>query len=525
MEPINQTHFHPISSDPNTSSAASPSPFFFSYPRLFNTSFNLSTQSVPFQGSSTLMTAIISLTVFMVGLTGNTLAIYVVLRYAKMKTVTNIYIMNLAVADELYIIGLPFLTTQNVLSYWPFGSFLCRLVMTADSMNQFTSIFCLTVMSIDRYLAVVHPIRSTRWRHPRVARVVSAAVWGVSFVVVLPVVIFSDVQDTFNSCNMNWPEPKHVWSTAFILYTATVGFFGPLLIICLCYLLIVIKVCKVQFPTKVLSPVNIYPLLSFVPLSSYPLAEPGSSFRSRVSFFSVFIIVITVTFTLHTIFQIKLSLVFIWKVKSSGARVGFTKRRRSERKVTRMVVVIVVVFVLCWLPFFIINMVNLVVIIPESSITAGIYFFAVILSYVNSCANPVLYGFLSDNFKQSFRKVLSVRSMKCKSNGVDDGDPSAPRTEKTTAHDCILLSPHNQVYLDPQSSQVSPHPPGSPTSHTAADLHCSTPSCQSPSTIPGTGPTTTMVTSKSTSAEAPTITALTTTTSSDAIAPCVTKKQ
>lgn len=41
---------------------------------------------------------------------------------------------------------------------------------------------------------------------------------------------------------MIWPEPKHVWSTAFILYTATLGFFGPLLVICLCYLLIVIKV-------------------------------------------------------------------------------------------------------------------------------------------------------------------------------------------------------------------------------------------------------------------------------------------
>lgn len=93
------------------------------------------------------------------------------------------------------------------------------------------------------------------------------------------------------------------------------------------------------------------------------------------------------------------------QVKSSGVRAGFTKRRRSERKVTRMVVVIVVVFVLCWLPFFIINMVNLVVIIPESSTTAGIYFFAVILSYANSCANPVLYGFLSDNLKQNFKKV------------------------------------------------------------------------------------------------------------------------
>ncbi|KAG5279078.1 hypothetical protein AALO_G00105840 [Alosa alosa] len=360
-----------------------------------NFSTNFSDHSVPFQGSSSMMTAVISLTVFLVGLTGNTLAIYVVLRYAKMKTVTNIYIFNLAVADELYILGLPFLTTQNVLSYWPFGSFLCRVVMTADSLNQFTSIFCLTVMSIDRYLAVVHPIRSTRWRRPRVARVVSAAVWAVSFVVVLPVVVFSDVQDTFRSCNMNWPEPHNVWSTVFILYTAILGFFGPLLVICLCYLLIVVK------------------------------------------------------------------------VKSSGARAGFTKRRRSERKVTRMVVVIVVVFVLCWLPFFIINIVNLVVILPESSAMAGIYFFSVILSYANSCANPLLYGFLSDNFKQSFRKVLCVR----KTNGVEDGDPSQPRTEKTTTHDTFLTPRNNDFNGQVQSSQVSPHTPnlGTSASH-AADL-------------------------------------------------------
>lgn len=192
MEALDQNWFF-LPPDLNSSSVSDPPPLFF-LPRLLNFSSNVSAQSVPFQGSSTLMTAVISLTVFLVGLTGNTLAIYVVLRYAKMKTVTNIYILNLAVADELYIIGLPFLTTQNVLSYWPFGSFLCRVVMTADSMNQFTSIFCLTVMSMDRYLAVVHPIRSTKWRHPRVAKAVSAAVWAVSFIVVLPVVIFSDVQ-------------------------------------------------------------------------------------------------------------------------------------------------------------------------------------------------------------------------------------------------------------------------------------------------------------------------------------------
>lgn len=51
-------------------------------------------------------------------------------------------------------------------------------------------------------------------------------------------------------------------------------------------------------------------------------------------------------------------------------------------------------------------------------------------------------------------QVLCVRSVRCKTNGVNDGDPSAPRTEKSTAHDCVVLSPRNQAYRDPQSSQV-----------------------------------------------------------------------
>ncbi|GAA6088945.1 somatostatin receptor type 5 [Tachysurus ichikawai] len=357
---------------------ASESQIPFSPRMMDNQSYSMSNQTVPFFGSSMVMTAAISVTVFIVGLIGNTLAIYVVLRYVKMKTVTNIYILNLAIADELYILGLPFLSTQNVLSYWPFGSFLCRVVMTTDSLNQFTSIFCLTVMSIDRYLAVVHPLRSSRWRRPRVAKMVSAAVWVTSFVVVLPVVIFSDVQDMFNSCNMSWPEPRNLWPVAFILYTSVLGFFAPLLVICACYILIVVR------------------------------------------------------------------------VKASGARAGFGRRRRSERKVTRMVVVIVVAFVLCWLPFYMINIVNLIFILPENSVMVGVYFFSVILTYANSCANPVLYGFLSDNFRQSFRKVLCLR----RANGVEDGEPSAPRTDKTSAFDGFLPVRNDHFNGHVQNNQV-----------------------------------------------------------------------
>ncbi|XP_062264814.1 somatostatin receptor type 5-like [Platichthys flesus] len=300
------------------------------YPNYTNNNSSETQAPMPFG----VVTAVIYPIVFVVGFLGNTLVIYVVVRYAKMKTVTNMYILNLALADELYILGIPFLGTNSALSYWPFGDFFCKVYMTADAMSQFSSTFCLTVMSIDRYLAVVYPIRSSKWRKPKVAKVFNGMVWVVAFLIVLPVTIYSHVQENFDTCNVTWPDPTDLWSIVFILYTSILGFFGPLLVISLCYLIIVIK------------------------------------------------------------------------VRSAGVRAGLTRRRRSERKVTRMVVVIVLVFVLCWLPFFTANLVNLVYIIPETNSNATVYFFLVILTYVNSCANPILYGFLSDNFKQSFQKVL-----------------------------------------------------------------------------------------------------------------------
>ncbi|KAJ8345780.1 hypothetical protein SKAU_G00299730 [Synaphobranchus kaupii] len=167
--------------------------------------------------------------------------------------------------------------------------------------------------------------------------------------VVLPVVIFANVRkDPPPICNIIWPLPyDNIWKAAFIIYTSTIGFFCPLLVICLCYVMIVVK------------------------------------------------------------------------IRSSGRKVHATsaKRRKSERKVTRMVVIVVAVFVFCWLPFNALNIINQVVSLPAE--LQGLYSFVVVLSYANSCANPIVYGFLSDNFKRGFRKALCRSSRK-----VDNRDPS-----------------------------------------------------------------------------------------------------
>jgi len=118
--------------------------------------------------------------VFLVGLFGNSLVIYVVLRFSKMRTVTNMYILNLAVADLTFLVGFPFLIKTVIDKYWSFGRRMCKIYMTTTSVNQFTSSLLLTAMIADRYAAVCYPISSLRCRTPFIAKFICLTVWIVS---------------------------------------------------------------------------------------------------------------------------------------------------------------------------------------------------------------------------------------------------------------------------------------------------------------------------------------------------------
>ena len=79
--------------------------------------------------------------VCLVGLCGNTLVIYVVLRYSKMQTVTYIYILMLAIADEIFLFGIPFLVVTMARGYWIFGFNMCKIYYTTTSINQVSFIY------------------------------------------------------------------------------------------------------------------------------------------------------------------------------------------------------------------------------------------------------------------------------------------------------------------------------------------------------------------------------------------------
>lgn len=112
-------------------------------------------------------------------------------RYTKMKTATNIYIFNLALADALATSTLPFQSAKYLMSTWPFGELLCKVVLSIDYYNMFTSIFTLTMMSVDRYIAVCHPVKALDFRTPAKAKLINICIWVLSSVIGVPIMIMA----------------------------------------------------------------------------------------------------------------------------------------------------------------------------------------------------------------------------------------------------------------------------------------------------------------------------------------------
>lgn len=122
-----------------------------------------------------------------VGLIGNALVVVVVLFNDQMRNTTNILILNLAVSDLLFVVFcVPFTAVDYVTSVWPFGNQWCQTVQYLIVVTVNASTFTLVLMSLDRYLAVVHPIASREWRTERNTVLACALVWTVVVFVSLP---------------------------------------------------------------------------------------------------------------------------------------------------------------------------------------------------------------------------------------------------------------------------------------------------------------------------------------------------
>ncbi|XP_062399222.1 proteinase-activated receptor 1 [Sardina pilchardus] len=129
------------------------------------------------------------LLVFLISLPLNLLAVVMFLRRTTAKKPAVIYMLNLAFADLLFVLLLPFRISYHYNgNNWIYGSGLCRVVTAAFYCNMYCSVLLMMCISVDRFMAVVYPIDSLVWRNPRTASAVCAAMWVLSVGGVIPLV-------------------------------------------------------------------------------------------------------------------------------------------------------------------------------------------------------------------------------------------------------------------------------------------------------------------------------------------------
>ncbi|ELK00054.1 Melanin-concentrating hormone receptor 2 [Pteropus alecto] len=147
------------------------------------------------------------------GLIGNILIVVTITR-SRNKTIPDIYICNLAVADLVHIIGMPFLIHQWAKGgEWVFGGPLCTIITSLDTCNQFACSAIMTVMSVDRYLALVQPFQLISWRTRYKTICINLGLWATSFILALPVWVYSKVikfEDGVESCAFDLTSPDDV---------------------------------------------------------------------------------------------------------------------------------------------------------------------------------------------------------------------------------------------------------------------------------------------------------------------------
>ncbi|KAK2906049.1 chemerin-like receptor 2 [Channa argus] len=185
---------------------------------------------------------------FVLGLIGNGTVIWVTAFKSK-KTVNSVWLLNLAMADFVFVLFLPFYIHYILRDFhWEFGVTMCKLNSFVSVMNMYASVLFLTVLSIDRYVSVVHLNWSQRYRSVERAWVICGCIWVLAAALSCPALIFRDTVRLHEKvvCFNNFhAQDAHTAAMRHIIIVAirtTVGFLLPFTAICVTGILLTIKV-------------------------------------------------------------------------------------------------------------------------------------------------------------------------------------------------------------------------------------------------------------------------------------------
>ncbi|XP_020008270.1 relaxin-3 receptor 2 [Castor canadensis] len=176
-----------------------------------------------------------------IGLVGNLAVLWVLGNCVRRApgTPSDTFVFNLALADLGLALTLPFWATESALDFhWPFGSALCKTVLTATVLNVYASIFLITALSVARYWVVAMAAGPGSHLSLFWARVATLAVWVAAALATVPTAIFGAEGEVWGVRLCLLRFPSRYWLGAYQLQRVVLAFMVPLGIITTSYLLL-----------------------------------------------------------------------------------------------------------------------------------------------------------------------------------------------------------------------------------------------------------------------------------------------
>ncbi|KAL0597803.1 C-C chemokine receptor type 7 [Plecturocebus cupreus] len=177
-----------------------------------------------------------------VGLLGNGLVVLTYIYFKRLKTMTDTYLLNLAIADILFLLTLPFWAYSAAKS-WAFGVHLCKLIFGIYKISFFSGMLLLLCISIDRYVAIVQAVSAHRHRARvlLISKLSCVGIWILATVLSIPEVLYSGLQRSSSEQAMRCSLITERVEAFITIQVAqmVIGFLVPLLAMSFCYLVII----------------------------------------------------------------------------------------------------------------------------------------------------------------------------------------------------------------------------------------------------------------------------------------------
>lgn len=321
------------------------------YPELFEALTRGSSEPIGMSMGSKVLLAILYGLITLMSLVGNSLVIVTFAFDKHMRSVTNVFILSLAVADLMVTLTCVPINLGSVFaSYWIFGAFACKLVPFVMTFSVACSSLTLCSIALDRYIAIVHPYKLKFLQKTKPAALFLVLIWALSFLCSVPNAVFYTVKNVTPKCRESsdteiyacvWPEnkyklPMELWLTLVVLFII------PLIMMSTTYGII-----------------------------GYQL----------------------------------------WIRKPIGARRNSLKNADMKKSVVKMLVIVMLAFIVCWSPIMILNSVEKMIQSVDFNTKVAYYLrlYFQCLSMASCCINPVIYTFMNRKFRIKFVTYLCCR--------------------------------------------------------------------------------------------------------------------